>query len=192
MALFQGLVGDIANARTEAIEATQTSGYMGVLGRAGIVLALAGDSARAQKIAPDLNQRFPEGTYVEDNYVPKIRAVLALRRGKPQDAIQMLGTTSPYDLLPEGAMIAVYVRGQAYLDAHQGPPAAAEFQKLRDNPMEALDRSTPKLGLARAYALQGDTAKAKTEYQDFLAQWKDADPGVPLRKQAKSEYAKFQ
>ena len=88
-------------------------------------------------------------------------------------------------------MVVVYLRGQAYLDAHQGAQAAAEFQKMLDDPIQAF-RGLPTLGMARAYVLQGGTAKAKTAYQDFFAQWKDADADIPLLKQAKAEYAKLQ
>ena len=88
-------------------------------------------------------------------------------------------------------MITVYMRGEAYLDVHDGAKAAAEFQKLLDAPYGALDLAIPTLGLARAYVLQGDIAKAKTEYQDFLEQWKNADPDIPILKQAKAEYAKL-
>jgi eukaryotic-like serine/threonine-protein kinase len=93
------------------------------------------------------------------------------------------------------ALYPVYVRGEAYLAAHRGNEAAAEFQKILDQrgvvfnePIGALAH----LGLARAYLLQGDTAKAKTAYPDFLTLWKDADPDIPILKQAKAEYAKLQ
>jgi predicted Zn-dependent protease len=95
------------------------------------------------------------------------------------------------ETLQGGGMVVVYLRGQAYLDAHQGARAVAEFQKMLDNPLQA-SRSLPILWMARAYALQGDTAKAKTAYQDFFAQWKDADTDIPILQQAKTEYAKLQ
>jgi tetratricopeptide (TPR) repeat protein len=91
-------------------------------------------------------------------------------------------------------MIAVYVRGMAYLAAHQGAKAAAEFQKILDYPNIAFSgsRALANLGLGRAYALQGDTAKARKAYQDFLTLWKDADPDIPILKQAKAEYSELQ
>jgi predicted Zn-dependent protease len=157
-----------------------------------LLLALAGDEAGAQKLAAELNQRFPEATYGQFYYLPAIRAALALRPGKPQDAIADLSVTSSHETLREGGMIVVYLRGQAYLEAHQGAQAAAEFQKMLDDPVGEFSRSLPTLGLARALALDGDTAKAKTAYQDFLELWKDADPDIPILKQAKAEYAKLQ
>ncbi len=107
------------------------------LGRSALVLALADDAAGAQKVAAELNQRFPEATYGQFYYLPAARAVLALRQGKPQEAIEDLGATSSHETLREGGMVVVYLRGQAYLDAHQGAQAAAEFQKM-------LDRSNPR------------------------------------------------
>jgi len=191
MAVFEALIGDAAQARISAMKATQISSDRETLGRSGLALALTGDSAESQKLAADLNQRFPQATIVQSYYVPTIRAALALGQEKPQDAIEDLSTASSYELAPSGRMSAVYLRGEAYLDAHQGAQAAAEFQKLLDHPYSAFNHVLPKLGLARAYVLQGDTAKAKVAYQDFLTLWKDADPDIPILKQAKAEYAKL-
>ena len=170
-------------------------------GYAGLALALAGNASGAQKIADDLNQRYPEATAVQFNYVPAIRAALAIRRGAPAQAIEQLSGTSSYELLAVNTagsafpMMTVYVRGQAYLALRQGREAAKEFQKILDHP--GFVWNTPagalaRLGLARAHALQGDTAKARAAYNDFLALWKDADPDIPILKQAKAEYAKLQ
>ncbi len=144
-------------------------------------------------MAADLNRHFPQATLVQFFYVPVIRGTLALRQGKPREVIEDLSVTTSYDLVPDGEqMMTVYVRGQAYLDAHQGTQAVEEFQKMLDYPLLAPSRALVKLGIARAYALQGDTVKAKTAYQDFLALWKDADPDIPLLQQAKAAYAKLQ
>ncbi len=191
MAQFEALIGNPTEARSAATKATEMFASWVTLGRSGLALALAGDVAGAQKLAADLNQRFPEATYGQFYYLPAIRAVLALRQGKPQDAIEDLSATSSHETLREGGMVVVYLRGLAYLDAHRAPQAAAEFQKMLDRP-DQTSRSLPTLGLARALALEGDTAKAKTTYQDFLALWKDADPDIPVLKQAKAEYAKLQ
>jgi len=93
------------------------------------------------------------------------------------------------------AAYPVFVRGQAYLAAHQGSEAAAEFQKILthtgvvvNEPIGALAH----LQIGRAYAFQGDTANARAAYQDFFALWNDADPDIPILKQAKAEYAKLQ
>ena len=163
--------------------------------------AYAGDDERAQKLADDLGQRFPEATVVQFNYLPTLRAKLAVSRGNASEALETLRAAQPYELgrttystLGWTALYPVYVRGEAYLAAHQGKEAAAEFQKVLDHrgivlngPIGALAR----LQLGRAYAMQGDTAKAKTAYQDFLTLWKDADPDIPILKEAKAEYAKL-
>jgi eukaryotic-like serine/threonine-protein kinase len=165
-------------------------------------MALSGDSARSQTLADDLERRFPEDTGARISYLPTLRAILALKHSKPTQAIEALQIAAPYELgAPRSAMHAlfgafypVYVRGEAYMANRQGPEAAAEFQRILDHrgivindPIGALAR----LQLGRAYALSADTAKAKAAYQDFLTLWKDADPDVPVLKQAKAEYAKL-
>jgi hypothetical protein len=191
MAQFEALIGNQAEARIAAVEASKMSADWVTLGRSGLALALAGDAAGAQKLAAELNQRFPEATYGQFFYLPAIRAALALHQEKPQEAIEDLSATSSHETLREGGMVVVYLRGQAYLDAHQGAQAAAEFQKMLNNPTQS-SRSLATLGVARALTLEGDTAKAKTTYQDLFAQWKDADPDIPILKQAKAEYTKLQ
>src|SRR5207244_1048246 len=157
---------------------------------------------RAQALADDLNKRFPEDTLVQFNYLPALRAKIALLRANSQQAVDILRAAAPYELgLPAVGiynwpnLYPVYVRGEAYLAAHQGDKAAAEFQKILDHrgivfnePIGALAH----LQLGRAYALQGDAAKSRAAYQDFLALWKDADADIPVLKQAKAEYAKLQ
>ena len=146
---------------------------------------MAGDSARAQALADDLGERFPEGTVVQFNHLPTLRAQLALNHGDASKAIETVQVASPYELgsVSYFALYPVYIRGQAYLAAHQGNEAAAEFQKILDHrgivlnsPIGALAH----LQIGRAYALQGDTAKAKAAYQDFFGLWKDADPDIPI------------
>jgi tetratricopeptide (TPR) repeat protein len=132
--------------------------------------------------------------------VPALRALLALNRGKPANAIELLQMAVPYDFATPrtsihgnfGSLYPIYVRGQAYLSLHQGSEAAVEFQKILDHrgivsidPIGALAH----LQLGRAFALSGDRTKAKAAYQDFLSLWKDADPDIPILKQAKAEYA---
>ena len=128
--------------------------------------------------------------------------MFALNRGEPARAIELLQTNVPHELAVPGidyyfffgGLYPVYVRGLAYLAAHQGAEAAAEFQKILDHrgivvsdPIGALAH----LQLARAYAMAGDTAKAKAAYQDFLDLWKEADTDVPIYKEAKAEYARL-
>ncbi len=168
---------------------------------AALVFGQAGDTARAEKIADDLAKRYPEDTLANYYWLPVIRAAVALDRKNAAKAIEILKVAGPYDLAAAAPAISasapllpVYVRGQAYLMAGQGAEAAAEFQKLIDHknmvgnfPLGALAH----LGLGRAYALTGDTAKARTAFQDFLALWKDGDSDVPVLQQAKAEYAKI-
>src|SRR5271168_2168560 len=167
-----------------------------------LALARAGDVARAEALAADLSKRFPDDTYLHHYWLPSIRAANAISRKDSDEAIRLLDDSSQYELgqaLPEvvvGALLyPIYLRGEAYLAAGRGREAAGEFQKFLDNrsvvqncPLGALAH----LGLGRAYALQGDAAKARTTYQDFFALWKDADPYIPILIAAKSEYAKLQ
>ena len=168
---------------------------------AALVFGHTGDSARAEKIADDLAKRYPEDTLVNFYWLPVIRAEVALDRKNAAKAIEILKPAAIYELGASApainvsaALLPIYVRGEAYLAAGQGAEAGAEFQKMIDHknmignfPLEALAH----FGLGRAFALQGDAAKARTAYQDFLALWKDADPDVPILQQAKAEYAKI-
>jgi tetratricopeptide (TPR) repeat protein len=134
---------------------------------------------------------------VRFNYLPTLQAQLAVNRHNPRDAIEVLLKAIPYELGSPGFPVALYpafVRGRAYLDLHQGAEAAIEFQKILSHRGVVLNEpigALANLGLARAYALQGDTAKAKAAYQDFLTLWKDADPDIPILIAAKVEYAKL-
>jgi len=190
--------GNREQARTEANTALKLSNG-GVRAIAALVLASAGDTATAEKLAAELDKTSPLDTLVQRYWLPTIRAGVALERKDPNRAIELLKVTIPIELgHPSNLTIflcPVYLRGEAYLMLHDGNRAAAEFQKFIDHrglvanfPWGALAR----LGLARAYALQGDKAKAHTAYQDFLTLWKDADPDVPILKEAKAEYAKLQ
>jgi eukaryotic-like serine/threonine-protein kinase len=166
-----------------------------------LALAYAGADRQAQALTDGLAQSFPEATIVQYNYLPTLRAKLALSNGNTSEALESLRAAAPYELGQTTysiyrctVMYPVYVRGEAYLAAHQGSEAAAEFQKILDHrgivlyePIGALAH----LGLARAYAVQGDTARAKAAYQDFLTLWKDADPDIPVFIAAKAEYAKL-
>jgi len=139
---------------------------------------------------------------VQVNYLPTLRAKLALLHSNPQEALVILGAASPYELgLPSlnyynwPNLYPVYVRGEAYLAAHKGSEAAAEFQKILDHRGIVLNEpigALAHLQLGRAYAMQGDAAKSRTAYQDFLTLWKDADPDIPILKEAKAEFARLQ
>jgi serine/threonine protein kinase/Flp pilus assembly protein TadD len=199
-ALREALYGNAAEARQRALAALALSAGRDVQYGAALALSLAGDAARAQALADDLSKRFPDDTIVHFNYLPTIHARLALSHNDFSKATEALQAAAPYELGMPGAgtftpdLYPVYVRAEAYLAGHQGSEAATEFQKILDHrgivvnaPIGALAH----LGLARAYALQGDTAKARAAYQDFLTLWKDADPDIPIFIAAKTEYAKL-
>jgi eukaryotic-like serine/threonine-protein kinase len=195
------LFGDGDKARQQATVAKgRWSGRDTVYGLA-LALDYAGDSNRAQALTDDLGKRFPDDTVVQFNYLPSLRARLALSYANPQQSLDTLEAAAPYELgLPAYSfynwpnLYPVYVRGEAYLAAHQGNEAAAEFQKILDHRGIVLNEpigALAHLQLARAYSLQGDTAKSRAAYQNFLTLWKDADPDIPIPIAAKSEYAKF-
>jgi serine/threonine protein kinase/tetratricopeptide (TPR) repeat protein len=200
-ALYEALFGNSAPARQRAaVAATQAIGPDGRFA-AGLAFALAGDSTKAQGIVDDLAKRFPEDTIVQFNYLPTIRAQIALGRNDAAKAADTLQAASSYELGTAGGttfstnLYPIYVRGQAYLAAKQGARAAAEFQRIVDwrgvvanEPIGALAH----LGLARAYAMQGEVFQARTAYVDFLTLWKDADPDIPVLTQAKAEYGRLQ
>jgi len=168
---------------------------------AALVLARAGDTARAQALVENLEKSFPQNTELNSYWLPSVHAAILLDRGKPAEAIKTLDPTAPYELayprpqLEGGSlMYPAYLRGQAYLLLHQGSEASGEFQKLIDQravvvncPFGALAR----LWLGRAHAVQGDTPAARKTYQEFLTLWKDADPDIPTLIAAKSESAKL-
>jgi len=205
-AVREALFGNASTARQRTVDALELSKSRDVAYGVGFALALSGDSSRSQALTEDLSRRFPEDTRVQFTYAPTLRALLALNHGQPSKAVELLQTAIPYEggspttggsefLLGAGNLYPAHVRGLAYLAAHQGAEAAAEFQKILDHrgivisdPIGALAH----LQLGRAYALAGDKTKAKSAYQDFLTLWKDADPDVPILRQAKAEYAKLQ
>jgi eukaryotic-like serine/threonine-protein kinase len=187
---------DATRARERAAATLALSKGRDVQPLAALAYALANDSARAQSLADDLSKRYPQDTLVQVIYLPVIHAQIAMNRGDPQKALGILTPYEKYDLAGwQFPLVQIYLRGGALLAQKKGPAAAAEFKKLLDNRNAATVEITPalaQLGLARAYSISGDAAKARTAYQDFLALWKDADPDLPILKQAKSEYAKLQ
>jgi predicted Zn-dependent protease len=191
--------GNRKQARAEANAALKLAPNHDVRAIAALALARAGDTAEAEKLVAELDKTFPLDTLVQRYWLPTIRAGVALERQDPNRAIELLKVASTVELSSPTYLAIflcpVYLRGEAYLMLHDGNSAAAEFQKFIDHrgvvmnfPWGALAR----LGLVRAYALQGNTAKARAAYQDFLTLWKDADPDIPILQQAKAEYAKLQ
>jgi eukaryotic-like serine/threonine-protein kinase len=169
---------------------------------AALALAISGDSSKSEMLAKDLEKQFPEDTSVRFSYLPTVRAVLALKRGEPAKAIEILQVVTPYDLASPrsvndgsfGALYPIYVRGLSYLAVGESAQAISDFQKIHDHrgivmsdPIGALAQ----LQLARAYALAGDKNNAKAEYREFLTLWANADPDLPVLQQAKAEYAKL-
>jgi tetratricopeptide (TPR) repeat protein/predicted Ser/Thr protein kinase len=190
-ALREVEAGNREQARAEAKAALKLAPDRDVRARAALALARAGNTAGAEKLATELDKAFPLDMRVQRYWLPTIRAGVALERQDPNRAIELLKVASTIAL---GLPCPAYLRGDAYLMLHDGNRAADEFQKFIDHrglvgnfPWGALAR----LGLARAYAMEGNTAKARVAYQDFLTLWKDADPDIPILRQAKGEYAKL-
>jgi tetratricopeptide (TPR) repeat protein len=194
--------GNLRRARQEVNGGLAIASTRDVQTLAAVIFACAGDQAHARSMAGALQKQFPLNTTLNHYWLPVAHAYIELRSRHPTRALTFLQEATPYDLafpLPQysegGQLYPPYVRGQAYLALHHGKEAAAEFQKFIDHrtivansPLAALAR----LGLARAYAVQGDAVKARGAYQDFLALWKDADPDIPILKEANAEYAKLQ
>jgi tetratricopeptide (TPR) repeat protein len=198
-AVQEAFFGNASEARQRAMAALALSRDREVEYGAAFALALAKDSSRSEALADDLAKRFPEDTSVRFSYLPALRATLALNHGDHAKASDLLQAAVPYELGAQralfGLLYPVYVRGEAYLADNKGAEAAAEFQKILhhrgivvSDPVGALAH----LQLGRAIAMSGDKTQAKTAYQDFLALWKDADPDIPVLKQAKAEYARLQ
>jgi tetratricopeptide (TPR) repeat protein len=200
--VWDALVGNASAVRRTTKAALDLSNGRDVEYAAAFALALAGDVSSAQSLAADLQKRFPEDSSVQFNYLPTLRALEALRHQEPQRAIELLQAVRYEFGVPPlnfnnffGGLYPTYVRAQAFLALGHGPEAAAEFQKILNHP--GLNFADPTgalayLGIARACLLQGDTAKARAAYQDFLSLWKDADSNIPVLQQAKAEFARLQ
>jgi DNA-binding winged helix-turn-helix (wHTH) protein/tetratricopeptide (TPR) repeat protein len=198
-AMHEVLVGNEELAKKHVRAALAISHGRDVEGFSALALALAGDSEQAVLLGNSLAKRFPQDTIVQFNYLPSIRAAIQLRRSDPAKALEHLGAAAPYELggnfeNVNFLLYPVYLRGQAYVAQKRAVEAAAEFQKVLDHP--GLVRNEPigamaRLQLARAYALSGNLAKAKSAYQDFLILWRDADPDIRVLKDAKAEYTKL-
>ena len=200
MAFREAVFGNANAAEQHALAGLALSSGRDVQYGAALALAATGTS-RVETLAERLQKQFPEDTIVQYIYLPTIQAELALKRQDPSKAISVLQAAAPYELGSPGntaaftpSLYPIYVRGQAYLSAQRANEAVVEFEKIlkwrgvvQNQPIAALAH----LCLARAYALKGDTAKARSAYQDFLDLWKDADPDIRVLEEAKSEYAKL-
>lgn len=199
--LREALFGNAKEAQRLATLALARSTGRDVEYGSALALVYAGDDARAHALTDDLAKRFPEDTLVQFNYLPTLGAKLAVSKENASEAIESLRAATQYELGQTTsssygwtALYPVFVRGEAYLDAHQCSKAAAEFQKIIDHRGIVLNEpigALAHLGLGRAHALSGDKAEAKAAYQDFLTLWKDADPEIPILKQAEAEYTKL-
>lgn len=197
-ALREAEFGNLLQARSDSARALTLSSGRNVKLYSALAFARAGNAERAEALANQLDSKFGSNTLMQKYWLPTIRASIELARHNPSKAVDLLNAGS-YEFSdtqsPVGNLYPVYVRGQAYLAMREGKAAATEFQRFLDHrgivlssPLGALAR----LGLARAYSLQGDSVKANAAYRDFLDLWKDADIGIPVLKQAKAEYAKLQ
>jgi Flp pilus assembly protein TadD len=201
-AVREALFGNAAVARRSAEAVLKSSADREVEYGAAFALALAGDSSRAETVAADVERRFRQDTSVRFEYLPEIRALIALNRRLPSAALELLEKGRPYEMgKPRssihgyfGALYPIYVRGLAYLAALRGAEAAVEFQKILDYPgivgSDPIGALAP-LQLGRSLALAGENRRAKIAYQNFLARWKDADPDIPILLQAKTEYSRL-
>jgi tetratricopeptide (TPR) repeat protein len=205
-----GNVGEVGQAAAQALKMAPNAQSVVVLD--ALAYAMAGDTARAQQSAAELEKEYPSDTQLHSLWLPAIRAQLALDHKDPAAAIESLQpATGPieYGSIPSvnqvSCLFHTYVRGQAFLAAGRGSEGAAEFQKIIDHPgivNNCWTGALARLGVARANALQAKTSsgadadaarvRALAAYREFLTLWKDADSGIPIYKQAKSEYAKLQ
>jgi tetratricopeptide (TPR) repeat protein len=208
----EAVFGNPAEAKQQAADGLKLyPGSQGVGVEAALAFAMAGDAERAGSLAQDLNKRFPADTQMQSLWLPAIKAQLTLNRKNPTDALNDLQAASPIELGQIGfvnnlsCLYHTYIRGEAYLAAGQGSAAAAEFQKILDHSgivWNCWTGALARLGAARANALQAKTSqgadadaarvRAVAAYKDFLTLWKDADPEIPILKQATAEYAKLQ
>jgi eukaryotic-like serine/threonine-protein kinase len=190
--------GNETSARQKASAAVAASNQRDTRVTAAYVLARAGDASQSQKLMEQGAKESPTDTIVNAVWLPIARAANQIHANQAAQAVASLEVSSRYEMgsPPSGASYwPMYVRGDAYLHLRDGAKAAAEYQKILDH--RGIDATSPlytlaRLGSGRAYALQGDKTKAKAAYQDFFAAWKDADPDVPILKEAKAEYGKLQ
>ena len=166
------------------------------LNRLSVSYARTGAIAESQKLIDEDKRRFPLNTLVNGLWIPTASAAIEIFRNNPAKAISLLQLTTPYefgDLLGFG-YLPLYLRAQAYFLAHEGDKAVAEYQRILDH--QGIEIASPLyalsyLGLARSLAVTGNMSKSQKSYQDFFSLWKEADPDIPILKQAREEYAKL-
>ena len=191
------MYGYPADARQKASEALELSKEPDTRAAAAAVLSRIGDVQKSAAILDGVEHDTPDNHFIQAIAIPQAKAIAQIEKNQLSEAISTLETLRPYEFGtgPRGAGVtAIFLRGETYLKMRDGTKAAAEFQRILDHRGAAgfaPEYPLARLDLARAYALQGDNAKAKSAYQDFLAIWKDADPDVPILKTAKAEYEKL-
>ena len=198
-ALREAELGQTAEARQGVTDALALAPGRDVDVMAALTLARIGETARARRLVRELAKSYPSNTMLKLYWLPTINAAMELKEGHSSRALVLLEASAPYELgwpppLQVGTLYPAYLRGQAYLRAHDGTAAAAEFRKLLDHRGIVTNFVTGALAdlqIGRAYAMAGDTTRARAAYRDFLTLWKDADPGIPILKEAKTEYAKL-
>ena len=199
-ALREALFGNATLAGQTIQKILHSSVGQDVQAAAALTYAFAGEQAKAQTLADALAKQFPQNTLVQFNYLPAIRAQLAINAGHPEEALELLKPSRPYEIgQPSQLMLLnlypVYIRGQAYLAAHDNKNAIGEFQEILEHPGMSLSEPIAvlaHLGIARAYAAEGNKDRARSAYQEFLSTWREADAAIPVLKQAKAEYASVQ
>jgi serine/threonine protein kinase/tetratricopeptide (TPR) repeat protein len=199
-ALRESEVGEFARAQQYISQAQKLSHGQDVATLTAVALVQIGSVNQAEALCHELDKQWPEGTIVQKYWLPAIRAEIDLRQARPSKAIDDLGVATPLDFANPGStavptLYPAYVRAQAYLAMGNDPRAATEFRKLTDRPGLVLNYplgALAHLGLARAYKSTGDLQNSRQAYLDFLSLWKDADPDIPILKEAKVEYAKLQ
>ncbi len=198
-AIREAEIGNSARARDFISKALHLSHDQNVVALAALVMARTGDALKAISFAEQLDKDYPSNTFIQKYWLPIIRAETELHQNKASQAVDTLSIAGPLewaapDALAISTLFPAYERGQAYLACGEGGKAATEFQKLIDHPGMVLNfplGALARLGLARAYALQRNTAKALAAYQDFLTLWKDADRDISILIIAKSDFAKL-
>jgi serine/threonine protein kinase/tetratricopeptide (TPR) repeat protein len=194
-ALHEALFGNAPQAQSDAGAALGISRGAGVETDAALAYVLSGDAGKAQSLADDLAKRFPDATIVQYLDLPAIRAEIEIAHGNPAKAVEILQASAPYELGEGLACLQIFVRGRAYLAAHDGASAAAEFQKILDHPGVVVNDPVGALAhleIGRAETLQGNEEKARAAYQDFFSLWQHADANIPVLEQAHAEFAKLQ
>jgi predicted Zn-dependent protease len=190
--LTEAIYGQKSKALEDVAQAMEKSSSPGIVINSATALAVIGEDSRALKMAEDVAKQRPYDTLVQSVQVPVVRALVELNHGNAAKAVDLMDGAMVYGRVNTAVL---YLRGLAYLKAGQGGDAAQSFQRVLDlKAYTWVDTLVPlsQLGLARAYALEGDKEHSRVAYQDFLARWKDADTDIPLFKEAKTEYSKVQ